>query len=209
MRLWLFSDVHCDAAAARRIVERSREADVMVGAGDFATMRKGLGPIIEILRRASIPAVLVPGNSESADELRDACHDWPAAHVLHGSKTTIDGLEFFGLGGGVPPTPFGEWSFDLREADAAQQLAGCPDHGVLVTHSPPRGYLDVDSKGRHLGSTAIRAAIELHQPLLAVCGHIHASAGRHGLLNGTPVVNAGPEGILWNLRSSERENREG
>jgi Icc-related predicted phosphoesterase len=201
MRLLLFSDLHRDAAAARRIIERSGDFDVIVGAGDFATMRRGLGPVIDILKASRAPAaVLVPGNSESVDELRDACRDWPAAHVLHGSATTIGDIPFFGLGGGVPATPFGAWSYDFTEAQVADLLAPCTPGAVLVTHSPPKGCLDVASEGKSLGSTSVRAAIESKSPRLVVCGHIHASAGRHALLGDTPVVNAGPKGVEWELK---------
>jgi Icc-related predicted phosphoesterase len=33
-----------------------------------------------------------------------------------------------------------------------------------------------------------------------VCGHIHASAGEETLLGATAVVNAGPEGLVRELR---------
>ena len=201
MRLLLFSDLHCDADGARRIVERSATFDAIVGAGDFATARRGLKPVIDILRAAATtPAVLVPGNSESLEELRDACRDWPAAHVLHGSGVTVAGQEFFGVGGGVPVTPFGSWSYDFSETQAEALLRECPPGCVLVSHSPPKGCLDIASNGATLGSTAVRAAVESKRPALVVCGHIHASAGRHAMLGDTPIVNAGPAGVEWTLR---------
>ena len=49
MRLLLFSDLHCDATAARRLVERSRDVDVLVGAGDFASVRRGINVCIDVL----------------------------------------------------------------------------------------------------------------------------------------------------------------
>ena len=201
MRLLLFSDLHCDAAAARRVVERAAagRVDVLVGAGDFATTRRGLQPVIDVLRAAVAPAVLVPGNSESVDELRAACRDWAGAHVLHGSSATVGDRNFFGIGGGVPVTPFGSWSYDFTEAQAAQLLEQCPAGCVLVSHSPPKGCLDVASNGASLGSTAVRDVIESRRPALVVCGHIHASAGRHAMLGDTPVVNAGPAGVEWVL----------
>jgi Icc-related predicted phosphoesterase len=199
MRLLLFSDLHCDADAARRLVERSPGFDVIVGAGDFATARRGLQPVIDLLRTTKTPAVLVPGNSESVEELRDACRDWPAAHVLHGSAATVAGQTFFGLGGGIPVTPFGSWSYDFTEPQAVQLLAACPADCVLVSHSPPKGCLDIASNGASLGSTAVRAAVESKRPALVVCGHIHASAGRHAMLGDTPIVNAGPAGVEWTL----------
>ena len=205
MNLLLFSDLHCDVQAARGIVERAQGVDVLVGAGDFATCRRGLDRTLDVLRGVECPVVLVAGNAESVDELRKACKHWPAAHVLHGSGTTIDQIEFFGLGGAVPITPFGSWSFDLSEDEARRLLADCPPGAVLVTHSPPQGVVDRSSRGVNLGSTAVREVVEQKCPALVVCGHIHDCAGQTGQIQQTSVVNAGPHGILWQLPVADGE----
>ena len=199
MKLLLFSDLHADADAARSLVARARVADVVVGAGDFAVVRRQVDVCLKVLRAIDRPTVLVAGNNETTDELIDAVRGWPQARVLHGSGVTIGGVEFFGLPGGVPVTPFGAWSFDFTEEQAAQLLAACPERGVLVTHSPPKGAVDVDSIGRSLGSTAVRDAIFRLCPKLVVCGHIHASAGRQAMIGPSAVVNAGPAGVEWDL----------
>jgi uncharacterized protein len=196
MRLLLFSDLHCNVAAAERLVELARGADVAVGAGDFGQVRRRVGVCIDILRDLPCPAVVVPGNNESLDELRDACRGWGNVHVLHGTGVTIDGVNFFGLGGGVPVTPFGSWSYDFTEEQAAELLKGFPPGGVLVSHSPPKGCLDVDAGDESRGSTAVRDLILAKKPALVVCGHIHACAGRRETFHGTTVVNAGPQGVL-------------
>ena len=49
---------------------------------------------------------------------------WDAATVLHGDSAEIDGIEFFGLGAGVPTTPW-DWSFDLSD-DEAEEHARAP-----------------------------------------------------------------------------------
>ena len=198
-QLLLFSDVHNDLDACRALVARAADADVVVGAGDFAVMRRRLQPTIDCLSALDTPTVLVPGNAESEGELETACRDWGDAHVLHGDGAVIEGIPFYGLGGGVPVTPFGSWSYDLTEAEAETLLADCPDGAVLVSHSPPKGVVDRDSSGRSLGSTAVRDAIEETAPRLVVCGHIHGSWGQTATHAGTPVVNAGPEGRLWEL----------
>ncbi|MCL5011516.1 MAG: hypothetical protein M1594_01315 [Candidatus Marsarchaeota archaeon] len=46
----------------------------------------------------------------------------------------------------------------------------------LATHAPPFGVLD-ESKGRRIGSTALRKIIEEHQPLVNFCGHVHETEG--------------------------------
>jgi Icc-related predicted phosphoesterase len=193
VKLLAFSDLHRDLAQAERLVESSSEADVVIAAGDFASVHEGLEETIGALAPITVPTVLVPGNNETEDALRAACEGWDAAMVLHGESTEIDGIQFFGLGAGIPVTPW-DWSFDLNEQEAAEKLAGCPEGAVLVVHSPPKGHCDESSSGEHLGSRAILDAIETERPPLAVCGHIHESWGTESEIAPTRVVNLGPAG---------------
>ena len=195
MRLLAFSDLHTDLAQAHSLVERSAEVDVVVGVGDFASVHSGLTETIAALGAIEAPAVLVPGNNETEEALREACANWSRAVVLHGAGTEIDGVTFFGLGAGVPVTPW-DWSFDLTEEAAAELLEACPEGCVLAVHSPPRGHVDVSGAGRHLGSEAVLRAIERTRPRLALCGHIHESWGMESRIGPTPVINLGPEGMV-------------
>lgn len=199
MKLWLFSDWHSDRNAAERLAERASEFDVIVGAGDFCNAHRGLERCLASLASIPTPLVLVAGNNETTKELQTVCQGWPQMFVLHGSSVTIAKQKFFGLGGGVPVTPFGNWSYDFTEDEAREHLASCPAGAVLISHSPPFGVLDVSSRGKHLGSQAVRECIERTQPRLVVCGHIHASGGQSEFLGSTPVVNAGPVGMEWVL----------
>lgn len=195
MKLLAFSDVHRDLDAAGRLVERSAEADVVIGAGDFASIHEGLEEMISALSEIETPTIVIPGNNETADALRAACEGWSAATVLHGSGAAIDGTEFWGLGAGVPITPW-DWSFDLDEPEAEAMLADAPEGCVLVVHSPPKGHCDTSGAGQHLGSEAILRAIEAKRPPLTVCGHIHESWGATSQLGPTRIVNLGPAGTL-------------
>jgi uncharacterized protein len=197
MKLLAVSDLHSDLAAATSLVERSRAVDVVVIAGDLCNLHQHLERVVEALKGITVPTVLVAGNNETTAELRDACADLPHFHILHGSGMEIGGVKLWGVGGGIPVTPFGAWSYDFAEDQAETLLAGCPLGGVLVTHSPPFGVLDVASNGKHLGSTAVRAAIDRCRPRLVVCGHIHASGGKRATIGDTTVINAGPTGLTW------------
>jgi Icc-related predicted phosphoesterase len=200
LKLLLFSDLHTSTSAARRIVELARDVDVVIGAGDFANARNDISICFEILCSISAPGVLVPGNNESYDELVSACEIWPSARVLHGNGIEINGQSFFGIGGGIPVTPFGEWSWDFSEAQAEQLLCKCPAGAVLVSHSPPKGFLDQSTPGRSLGSTSVRDAVLRLEPRLVVCGHIHACAGQRANIGKTTVINAGPGAVLFELK---------
>jgi Icc-related predicted phosphoesterase len=168
---------------------------VVIAAGDFASIHQGLEETIDALKPITTPTILVPGNNETEDALRAACEGWGSATVLHGQGAEFDGRTFFGLGAGIPITPW-DWSFDLDEEQAAERLAACPEDAVLVVHSPPKGHCDTSSSGDHLGSEAILEAIGTKRPPLAVCGHIHEAWGAEDDVGPTRVINLGPSGRL-------------
>jgi uncharacterized protein len=193
VRLLAFSDLHRDLVRAEKLVEMSAEADVVIGAGDFASVHEGLEETVDALAAIETPTVLVPGNNETDAALREATAGWRSATVLHGGGVTIAGVEFFGLGAGIPVTPW-EWSFDLDDEKAAVMLAHCPENAVLVLHSPPLGHCDSNGSGQSFGSPILLRTIEERNPRLAVCGHIHESWGCDSKIADTPLYNLGPKG---------------
>ncbi|MBA2546303.1 MAG: metallophosphoesterase family protein [Solirubrobacterales bacterium] len=198
MKALAFSDLHVDLDAAASLVQRAGDFDVVIGAGDFASVHEGLDDAIDALAAIDTPTFLVPGNNETEDALREAAKGWEAATVLHGGSAELDDVTFFGLGAGIPTTPW-DWSFDLDDEAAAERLAEVPEDAVLVLHSPPRGHCDRDGSGKELGSPAIAAAIEDRRPRVAVCGHIHDSWGCESAIGPTPVHNLGPAGVELDL----------
>lgn len=194
MKILAFSDLHMARNRATELVAASAAADLVIGAGDYCNMRQGLDQAMQMLAGISAPLVLVPGNAESVGELADAAPE--GVHVLHGSGMTIDGLRLFGLGYGVPVTPFGDWSCDLSEGEAAEMLDRCDGSDVLIVHSPPKGHGDTTSQGMSVGSVAVRDAVERIQPEFAFCGHIHDSWGYRGRVGQTQIVNLGPT-VNW------------
>ena len=197
MKILAFSDLHAAAPAARALVTASADVDLVIGAGDFCNMRQGLPEAMALLAGLQAPMIAVPGNAESADELRAATG--PGVTVLHGEGCEAGGLKIFGLGYGIPVTPFGPWSCDMSEAQADTALAGCEAADILVFHSPPKGIADRTSAGQSVGSTAIRDAIARIQPRVAVCGHIHDSWGETGQIGTSRILNLGPAGHVFEM----------
>ena len=93
-------------------------------------------------------------------------------------------------------TPFGDWSYDFDENQAEALLAGCPEGGVLVVHSPPLDTVDRDSGRRVRGSQVIRDCVLEKKPKLVVCGHIHDDWEKQVDLGASRVLNAGPNGVI-------------
>ena len=138
MRVLAFSDLHRARSRAEALAAAAAgAADLVIGAGDFATARQGLAEALDPFSRLGAPFVAVPRNAESAGELAAAA--LPGALILRGSGARVAGFALFGLGHAVPPTPFGAWSCDLTEAEAAALLDRCAGCDILGTHAPPAG----------------------------------------------------------------------
>ena len=159
--------------------------DVFVAAGDITNF----GPVAyarELLSGLPVPSLAVPGNCDPRDlvpVLRQLGVD------LHGRKATVAGRTFVGLGGSNP-TPFGT-PFELTEEEILQTLRGVMEPGViLVSHPPPRGFVDAVRSGAHVGSASIRTIVEEFRPPLVLCGHIHEARGI-ARLGPTTIVNPG------------------
>ena len=193
MKLLAFSDVHCDLGAVESLVDQARSADVVAGVGDFASVHEGLAQTVAPLGAIEAPVLLVPGNNETADALRSATAGWDGVTVLHGDSAEIDGVAFFGIGGGIPTTPW-DWSFDLTEQEATNMLAALPEQAVLLSHSPPKGHVD-----KSLGSTAVLEAARDKHARAVLCGHIHEQWGNESRIGETLVRNLGPDGFVLEL----------
>ncbi len=199
MKILAFSDVHCDLEACARIVQAAEDADLVIGAGDFARAHRGLEETMQALEPIAAKAIHVPGNNETEAALRAAT----SARVLHGQAVEFGGLRIGGLGGAVPPMPHPGWhSFDIPEKEAAQMLAAIGRADILISHSPPRDSVDMLGPnglfGMHgaIGSTAVRAWVEEAQPRLVLCGHVHDSWGRRARIGQSEIANLGPT-INW------------
>jgi Icc-related predicted phosphoesterase len=87
----------------------------------------------------------------------------------------------------------------IAEALEVLERLTTPVETVFVFHSPPRDTAcDLIASRAHVGSRAIRAFLEKHQPPLVLSGHIHeaprVSSGYRDAIGRTVVVNPGQFG---------------
>ncbi|MEM8863318.1 MAG: metallophosphoesterase [Chloroflexota bacterium] len=192
MKILAFSDLHRDTNAAKKLCEASIDADILIGAGDFATKGKGGLETLRILAESKAPVILVHGNHDSPSEVSDFCTQSDKLIYLHGTMARIEGLIFFGLGGEIPSRHPEKWNSFETEEHASKMLESCPKNAVLITHTPPYGVVDLQTTGKHEGSTAILEAISKVKPRLHLCGHIHRAWGTSDKVGETIVHNLGP-----------------
>lgn len=196
MKILAFSDLHRNKEVAAQIKEASRDADVLVGAGDFATRGIGLMDTMDILAGCHAPLLVVSGNHDSSSELRAICDVVPQFTYLDGDGVSVDGRAFFGIGREIPFQMDAVWSESYSEDEARHLLKGCPKGAILISHSPPYGVVDFQPDGRHEGSEVLLETIEAKSPVLHLCGHIHHCIGMSAQKNATKVMNLGPS-LNW------------
>lgn len=190
MKIMAFSDLHCDLGAAQALVLAAQQADLVLGVGDFAQLHAGLHETMEALSEFSDKAIYVPGNNETYEALTKATD----AFVIQKEVVDIDGLKIAGIGCAIPPLPPTPWgSFDMTEEDAEIALSQMEAADILLTHSPPKGVVDLHAQLGSLGSVAVRGWIKAHHPKLVLCGHIHDCWGQQGEIGPSRIFNLGPQ----------------
>src|SRR5215467_6569424 len=170
MKMLIFSDIHNDLAALRRLIQT--EAHCYVAAGDLVSWARGLDGCGEILREKAGKVWALPGNHESADQMASFCDKFGLRNV-HGQLIESGGRKF-GCLGYSSPTPFhtpGEFTEEQLAAHLSK-FAGV-EGLILICHAPPYGTeLDRVNEGLHAGSRSVAAFIKANQPDYFFCGHI-------------------------------------
>ena len=197
MRIQIFSDIHNDLPALKRVI--STPADLYISAGDLVTWMNGLPQCGRVLQPLGEKLWVLPGNHESANQIARFCEEFGFRNfheqVFKAGDYSVAGLGY------SSPTPFdtpGEYS----EEELTQKLAKFAGLSplVLVCHAPPaRTPLDQVREGVHAGSSAVREFIKSHAPRHFFCGHIHEAAGVSIQMNGTHARNVGKRRYLLEL----------
>jgi Icc-related predicted phosphoesterase len=197
MNLLIFSDIHGDIAALKRLLDT--DADYYFAAGDLVSWGAGLGRIGPLFAARAERSYIIPGNHESAGQIAQFCEQFKL-HDFHCRTIEIAGCHVAGLGysNGTPFDTPGEYT----EAEIAERLshfAGLRPL-ILICHCPPKDTpLDQAGEGMHFGSEAVRAFIEKEEPEYFFCGHIHEAAGVETTLGKTRCWNVGKKGHLLSI----------
>lgn len=189
MRVLAFSDIHGDQSIIAKIKQKAKDCDLILCCGDI-TPAHGMTTIdtARQIGKFDTAVLAIPGNFETPREMELVCKELGWID-LHGKSIEIEGLLFFGCGGGnVGPfnTPY-----ELTEEQFKEILHkfNARDKFVFVSHCPSKGFLDKVGSGLHVGSAVIGEFVKEIQPLYQFCGHIHEEGGKESLIGRTKVYN--------------------
>ena len=197
MKFLAFVDVHLDVAAVKALAVRAQKADIdfLLCAGDLSQFGKGLREALEVFAACKKPLYMIPGNHETDALLTEVEKPFPFLHNLHRRAVQIGSYVFLGYGEG------GFAQEDPAFRKLAREWYGTYNgqNLVLVTHGPPYGTkIDVLNQ-RQVGNLDFRKFIERMKPKVAICGHLHETAGVMDEIGETKVINPGWDGMVVEL----------
>ena len=148
----------------------------------------------EKLRGTGVRCFVCPGNDDEMD-VDDVIRRSDLVELGEGKMVEIDGWTMISTGWSNH-TPWNTHREETEEQlaeriEAMAKQVSDPSHAIFNLHCPPyksgldeAPAIDADLRLLHggralrpVGSTAVREAIEKHQPLLSLHGHIHESKG--------------------------------
>jgi len=184
MKIALFSDSH---GAHDQV--HIPEADILIFAGDMTNCRATRDDSDFNRFLGTLPhrhKIVIAGNHDHrlARDRQQAKALFTEAVYLQDEAVQVCGVTVYG----APWQPiFNDLACDAfalpRGMALRQKWDMIPTEGVdiLVTHTPPAGFLDLDGPVGH-GCFDLSAAVEIIQPKYHVFGHVHTRHGtvRHG-----------------------------
>jgi uncharacterized protein len=160
------------------------------------------------LRGTGIRCFVCPGNDDQL-EIDAVVEAAEVVELGEGRVVDIDGFQL-ASSGWANRTPWDTYreedepDLGVRIERMLESLTAPPERTIFSLHCPPYGTglddapqltkdMDLKDAGRApvpVGSTAVREAIERHQPALSLHGHIHEARGTHRL-GRTLCINPG------------------
>jgi uncharacterized protein len=171
MKVLAFSDLHGEEAALESLSRIAPSYDHVFICGDVSRSVLFAEDVVKFFPKSFI----IPGNwdNEQVGKILSSSKAW-----VHGKRVELEGgLNVVGFGYSAP-TPFFTYGERSEEEIYAQMSELDIDRNtLLLTHSPPKGFLDEAHLGRHIGSVSILRIIEERRPLAAFFGHAHEAIG--------------------------------
>ena len=188
MKFLALSDAHGVYTYIDQLLFKAGGVDAVCVLGDITDF----GPnslVAELLSIIGddVPTLMIPGNCDLPTIVETI--EESSAVNLHLKSFDYDNVTFLGIGGSNPTpfnTPF-EFTEEEMESYVQELLANKGETTVLLSHAPPKGFLDI-ANGAHVGAEGVAHAVG--EVKVIACGHIHEQRGVT-TSNGTAMVNPG------------------
>ncbi len=170
MNILAISDWYGDKEKKKlQIATEAGGVDVIVTLGDLYT-----GVFKDVAAHfPDTPKLSVMGNHDTRFH---PGHAEAVGFQILGSKTTAVNETISGFDGCMRYKD-GD-GFFWTEGEAMAQLAVMPPSDILLAHSHPYSLTPPNATAAHIGFKALDWYIEMHEPRLMLCGHLHSHQQR-------------------------------
>ena len=195
MRLLAFTDTHEDLESLERARKKSSKADIVVCLGDISWFEQDTKGMLKRISKFDKTVLMLHGNHEFEPVLRKECELFRNIVFLHKELYEFGGYLFIAYGGG---------GFSLRDMEFETFIKKIEKKikdkkVILLIHGPPFGTKTDRHpliEGEFVGNKSYTNFIKKYSPVLVLCGHIHENEGTHDTINGSTIINPGPDGKL-------------
>lgn len=181
MRILAISDTHGFHSEFKE--KDFEKIDMVIHAGDFSQSKNALINSVEaqdfLEWYEKLPVkykVLISGNHETSVEAHLVNpRDYKSIIYLEHDDIEIEGINIFGS----PYSPeFFSWAYNVRRDRLGAYWESIPENtDILVTHTPPKGMLDLsydmNNRLEYCGCAALLKHIKRIKPRYNIFGHIH------------------------------------
>jgi len=194
MKILAFADTHGKEKAMKRLLNKGKDVDLLVCAGDISIFGHNLLKLIERFKVLNKTMLILHGNHESKEELIAIAKAHPWVIFLHRMSYQLGDYYFFGYGG----DGFAKEDPEFKKV-YMKFLKTVKKNGkvILITHGPPYGTkCDFLTHIGHVGCKTYTKVIEKTKPLVHICGHLHETDSMRDKIGNTLVINPGAAGKI-------------
>ncbi len=199
-RILATGDLHGDADLAKRLADRAvrEHVDLVILCGDITEGDEKTDNLIGPFVKQGKKVLLVPGNHDSfatADFLAEVY----GVKNIHGYAVKYEDIGIFGAGGaniGIAQLSEDE-IFNLLKK-GFDRISYLPKR-IMVTHVHPTDTKMEKFSNFVPGSSGVKKAIDMLQPDILLCSHVHEAEGIEEMIGKTKVINVGTQGKIIDL----------
>ncbi|MBT4446268.1 hypothetical protein HOA92_03430 [archaeon] len=199
MKILALSDIHGDKRFMESMAIKGKAAnvDLVILAGDLADDSGNIEGLVGPLKAQGLEVAILPGNHEGLATTNFLNKKYDATS-LHGYVIQKGDVGIFGCGyADVGIHQLSEEEFFDTLKQAHEQVKDVK-HKIMVSHVQPSD--SILGLGMFPGSSGVRKAVELFQPQIHICGHIHETHGMEEKIGNTRVLNVGKTGTLIEVK---------
>lgn len=205
MKILAITDTHNSSSALKNMKSAIKKegVDMILHGGDFTVFGDTTQAVLEEYNKLGKPVVLIHGNHEDGDHVRELCEDLENVTFIHETVWSHNKLKIMGYGGEGFRKKQPEFDKFFKKAKKEFNKG---DLVVFLLHQPPFGtILDELYDGVHVGSQSFTKAIDEVQPQLVFAGHIHECFGKYEERGDSMLIDPGPYGAIIELNPGEEK----